>query len=111
MSTINPHRMANVTASVAALALAATVASCGVIGAVMLMHGNLSSAALAGNIALFIVGIALGFVAWLLGLMRAARTRQWDWLVAILLLGAAGTLLYTLVGATEKRPVILALPE
>jgi predicted small integral membrane protein len=102
MTTIGPHRMTNLTASVAAGALAATLAACAILGGVMLTHSNLSSAAFGGLIALFIAGIALGFVAWLLGLMRAAQSRQWDWLIAVLLLGAAGTLLYSLVGSRAE---------
>ncbi|MGZ3602816.1 MAG: hypothetical protein ACXVDF_23115 [Ktedonobacterales bacterium] len=102
MTTISLHRMTNLAASVAAVALTATLAACAILGGVMLTHSNLSSAAFGGLIALFIAGITLGFVAWLLGLMRAAQSRQWDWLIAVLLLGAAGTLLYTIAGSRAE---------
>jgi hypothetical protein len=102
MTTITRHPMTNIAASVAAVALAATLAACAILGAVMLTHGNLSSVAFGGLIALFIAGIALGFVAWLLGLMRAAQSRQWDWLIAVLVLGPAGTLLYSLAGSRAE---------
>lgn len=102
MATISLHRMTNLTASIATIALAATLAACAVLGGVTLTHSNLSSTAFGGLIALFIAGIALGFIAWLLGLMRAAQARQWDWLIAVLLLGAAGTLLYSLAGSRTE---------
>lgn len=105
MTNISRHRMTNLMAGIAALALTATLAGCAILGGVMLTHGNLSSAAFGGLIVLFIAGIALGGVAWLLGLMRAAQSRQWSWLVAVLLLGATGTLLYSRAGSRAEAHV------
>ncbi len=96
MTGIGWHRTNTITLSLAAGALAATLVSCAALGGIMFTHGNLSSIALGGIIVLFSVGIVLGCVSWLLGLMRAAQTRQWGWLATILLFGTAGTLLYSL---------------
>lgn len=65
---------------------------------VAVAHLNLNSAAFGGMVLLFAIGGALGFVSWLLGLMHTARVRQWDWFVAILLLGPVTTLLYCRFG-------------
>jgi cytochrome bd-type quinol oxidase subunit 2 len=63
---------------------------------------NLSSAAFGGLLALFVVGGALGFVAWLLGLSHAAARARWDWLIIVLVLGPLGALLYALQPGTER---------
>jgi hypothetical protein len=64
---------------------------------------NLNGAAFGGLVALFVVGAALGFVAWLLGLAAAAARARWDWMVIVLVLGPLGTLLYALQPATERE--------
>jgi hypothetical protein len=46
-------------------------------------------AALAGS-------LILALVAWVGGLMLAARLQRWDWLVGVLLLGPLGALLFCL---------------
>jgi hypothetical protein len=74
------------------------VALLGVVSAARL---NVSSGAFAGLVSLFLIGGVLGVAAWLLGLMRAARLRQWEWFVAVLVLGPLGTLLYGLAGSQE----------
>ena len=103
-------RMTSIMAGTAAVALAATLAGAALLAGVVLTHGNLSSAAFGGLVALFIAGIALGFVAWLLGLMQAARAQQWDWLVAVLLLGAPGTLLYSLAHSRAEHQAMAPAP-
>ena len=64
-------------------------------------HGNLSSVVFGAALTLLLVGSLLGSVAWLLGLMRAARIQQWDWFIAVLLLGPLGTLLHGIASAGE----------
>lgn len=108
MNAASQRRMTNIIAGIAATALAATLGACSILGATMLTHSNVSTLAFGGLVALFIAGIALGFVAWLLGLMRAAQAKQWDWLVAVLLLGAVGTLLYTLAGSRAEPRTMAA---
>jgi hypothetical protein len=71
------------------------------LGMVMAARANLASTAFGGLAALVVVGGVLGFVSWLLGLMRTAGQRRWDWFVAILVLGPLGALIYGLVDHEE----------
>jgi predicted acyltransferase len=58
---------------------------------------NLSSGVFAATFALFVLGVLTGAVAWLLGLMRTARDRRWEWFVEIFMLGALGVLVFSVV--------------
>ena len=78
-----------------------------VLGVVLLVvasaaHLNLSSAAFGSIITLFLIGGLVGFVAWLMGLMKTARISRWDWFIAVLLLGPLGALLYGFGGPADR---------
>jgi hypothetical protein len=47
---------------------------------------------------LLLMALPFGVAAWVLGLLRATRDRQWGWSIVILLLGSLGTLLYETFG-------------
>jgi hypothetical protein len=93
--------------ALAAASLAALAFGILVLGIVSVSHANLSALAFGVTMLLFIVGILLGFAAWIAGLMRTARYRRWDWFVAVLFLGPLGALLYSLAGSAGS----LALNE
>jgi hypothetical protein len=65
-------------------------------------HLNLSSAAFGGIATLVLIGGLVGFVAWLLGLMKTARISRWDWFIAVLLLGPLGALIYGFSGPADR---------
>jgi hypothetical protein len=71
------------------------------LGLTMAARLNLNTAAFGGLLALFVVGGALGFVSWLLGLASAAARARWDWLLIVLILGPVGALLYALRAGSE----------
>jgi hypothetical protein len=62
---------------------------------------NMNGAAFGTVVALLVASLILGAVAWVGGLMLAARLQRWDWLVGVLLLGPLGALLFCLV--SERR--------
>lgn len=59
-------------------------------------HLNMNAGVFGGVVALLAAAAALGAVAWVGGLMLAARLRRWDWLVGVLVLGPVGALLLCL---------------
>jgi hypothetical protein len=87
------------------LMLGLAIAVVGVASAAKL---NLSSGAFAGILALFVLGVLTGAVAWLLGLMRTARDRRWEWFVEILVLGSLGVLVFSV--ATWSGEAVYAQP-
>lgn len=62
--------------------------------AVTLTHGNLGGKLFDASLAVALTSLYVGAASMLLGLMRTARERQWDWFVMVLALGPVGTLLY-----------------
>ena len=87
--------------------LLAFVAGGSVLAIATFGHVNLSSVVFLGIGVLFAVSVALGFVAWLLGLMKTARISRWDWFVVVLVLGAPGALLYGFGGpAGRSHPLV-----
>jgi hypothetical protein len=60
---------------------------------------NMAGAIFGGVILLLAASLLLAAVAWVGGLMLAARLQRWDWLVGVLLLGPLGALLFCLVPA------------
>ena len=73
------------------LTLGLAIAIVGVASAVKV---NLSSGDFAATLTVFALGVLTGVAAWLLGLMRTARDRHWEWFVEILILGALGVLVF-----------------
>lgn len=68
-------------------------------------HLNMKGAVFAAVVALLAAAALLGAVAWVSGLMLAARLQRWDWLVGVLILGPVGALLLCLV---KRRDVAMA---
>jgi len=60
---------------------------------------NMNGAVFGGVVLLLVASLILAAVAWVGGLMLAARLQRWDWLVGVLLLGPLGALLFCLVPA------------
>lgn len=63
---------------------------------VTVTRANLDGRLFAASLATAMAGVYLAVVSSLIGLMRAAGQRQWDWCVAVVALGPVGTLLYSL---------------
>jgi hypothetical protein len=84
-----------VTFWLAAASLATFVVGAGVVVAVSATHGNLNSLAFGLDVTALLAGVLCGAAAWLLGMMRAAGMRRWDWFIAVLALGPVGALLYS----------------
>jgi hypothetical protein len=80
-----------------ASAVLALVLSALMVIVVSTMRINLSSGIFAALLTLFALGALAGVAAWILGLMQAARGRQWDWFVEVLALGAFGALIFAIV--------------
>ena len=49
---------------------------------------------------LLVVAFFTGAVAWVMGMLQAADEKRWGWFVAVLLLGAVGSLIYGLAQST-----------
>jgi hypothetical protein len=58
---------------------------------------NLNSGIFTALVTTVVMGALAGFAAWILGMMQAARGRQWDWFVEVLVLGALGALIFAAV--------------
>ena len=43
-----------------------------------------------------LIALVTGVVAWIMGMLQAADEKRWGWFVAVLLLGAIGSLAYAL---------------
>ena len=59
-------------------------------------HLNMNGVIFGAVVALLAAASALGAVAWVSGLMLAARLQRRDWLVGVLILGPVGALLLCL---------------
>ena len=88
------NRALLIISALAVLTLGLAIVVVGVASAARL---NLSSGVFAATLALFVLGVLTGAVVWLLGLMRTARDRRWEWFVEILILGALGVLVFSVV--------------
>lgn len=88
--------------------LLAFLVSCSVVAVASMGHVNLSSTVFLGTCALFVLSLALGFAAWMLGLMKTARIGRWDWFVAVLFLGPAGALLYGISGPAGHPHMVMS---
>jgi hypothetical protein len=64
----------------------------------------LTSAGSAVNIGLvlYLGGVLAAIIAWIMGLIKTAQIRRWGWFAAVLVLPVLGSLLYGLVGPTNK---------
>ena len=49
---------------------------------------------------LLLIALVTGVVAWIMGMLQAADEKRWGWFVAVLLLGAIGSLAYALARPT-----------
>jgi hypothetical protein len=80
-----------------------TLAATGLLTVIIVSVGrlNMNSVVFGGVILLLAASLTLAPVAWVGGLMLAARLQRWDWLVGVLLLGPLGALLFCLVPARE----------
>lgn len=71
-------------------------------------HQELNSGAFLGMLAFFMTSLALGFAAWLLGLMKTAGISRWDWFVLVLFLGMPGALLYGIRGPAGRTHILVS---
>lgn len=60
-----------------------------------------SQAATTG-LALYLAGVALALLAWLLGLVKTAHIRRWFWFIVVFLLSPLGSLLYGVMGPSSR---------
>ncbi len=72
--------------------LVALVAAVTAVALVILTHGNLNTLAFGVVVTLFVLAGLLGIASWAAGMIKAANIGRWDWLVAVLLLGAPAAL-------------------
>lgn len=94
------RRMLLIVSASSVLALALVITVVGIASGARL---NLSSGVFAALMTLFALGAIAGAVAWILGLMQAAKNRRWDWFVEILALGALGALIFAAVGWRDEQ--------
>ena len=78
-----------------------TLAAIGLLTVIVVSVGRLTinGAVFGAVVMLLVASLILAAVAWVGGLMLAARLQRWDWLVGVLLLGPLGALLFCLVPA------------
>jgi len=90
-----------------ASATSLTLAATGLLTVIIVSVGrlNMNSVVFGGVVLLLASSFLLAAVAWVGGLMLAARLQRWDWLVGVLLLGPLGALLFCLVPAHEPAAV------
>src|SRR5579862_233153 len=62
-----------------------------------------TSTEVAIGIVLYLAGALAILAAFLFGLVKTAQLRRWGWFVAVLLLSPLGSLLYGLLGPTERK--------
>ena len=86
-------------ASAASLALGAL----GLLTVIVVSIGrlNMNGVVFGAVVVALVASLILAAVAWVGGLMLAARLQRWDWLVGVLLLGPLGALLFCLA---PQRP-------
>ena len=100
--------------AVSLVALAAAVVLVAAPSAYCMSSARLGSCTGALGIAIFLasalllVALVTGVVAWIMGMLRAVDEKRWGWFVAVLLLGAIGSLAYGLakpeaISAGEER--------
>jgi hypothetical protein len=87
---------------ISAFSVLTLVLAIAVVGVASAARLNLSSWIFAATLALFVLGIITGAAVWLLGLMRTARERRWEWFVEILILGALGVLVFSVVTRSDE---------
>lgn len=81
--------------SVSAVSVLALALATAVIVVASAARLNLSAVVFAALLILFAFGSLTGAAAWLLGLMRTARDRHWEWFIEILVLGPLGALIFS----------------
>ena len=106
------RRVIVILSAVSLVALAAAIILVVAPGAYCVSNAGLGSCTGALSIAIFLASALLlvafftGAVAWIMGMLVAADEKRWGWFVAVLLLGAIGSLAYALakpdvIGAGE----------
>lgn len=59
------------------------------------------------GLVLYLAGVAVALLAWLLGLVKTAHIRRWFWFVVVFLLSPLGSLLYGALGPSSRPHVTL----
>jgi hypothetical protein len=96
------RRVIMILSAASLLALAAAVVLVAAPRAYCMSSARLGSCTGALGIAIFLASLLLlialvtGVVAWIMGMLVAADEKRWGWFVAVLLLGAIGSLAYGL---------------
>ena len=96
------RRVITILSAASLLALGAAIVLMAAPSAYCVSSARLGSCTGALSIAIFLASLLLlialvtGVVAWILGMLQAADEKRWGWFVAVLLLGAIGSLAYGL---------------
>jgi hypothetical protein len=96
------RRVIMILSAVSLVALVASIVLVAAPGAYCLSSARASSCTGALGIGIFfasallLVALVTGVVAWIMGMLQAADEKRWGWFVAVLLLGAIGSLAYGL---------------
>jgi hypothetical protein len=96
------RRVIIILSAVSLVTLAAAVLVVAAPSAYCVSSARLGSCTGALGIAIFLASLLLlialltGAVAWIMGMLQAAEEKRWGWFVAVLLLGAIGSLAYGL---------------
>jgi hypothetical protein len=66
--------------------------------------GCLTSGSQAATIGLvlYLAGVVVALLAWLLGLVKTAHIRRWFWFIVVFLLSPLGSLVYGLLGPSSR---------
>jgi hypothetical protein len=54
------------------------------------------------GIILFLVGSVVGFIGWIMALIKTAQIGRWGWVVAVFFLSVLGALIYGGAGPAER---------
>lgn len=57
------------------------------------------------------LGVVAALIAWMVGLVRTAQIGRWGWFAGVLFLSPLASLIYGLVGPTERRAKNAAQPS
>jgi len=57
---------------------------------------------------IILIGVVVSLVAWILALIRSASMGSWVWFIVILIFGSIATLIYALVGPSDRSAPVMA---
>lgn len=73
-----------------------------IIGGILITRAEASGGGTTGFGAIvYILGLIISAVAWIMGIVKTAVTRHWGWLIAVVILGTLGSLIYGLAGPDD----------